>query len=236
MPYYYGYLDPTYILILIGAVLSLGASALVKSTFSRYSRVPNQRRITGAEAAKQLLNSQGIYDVVIQRVSGSLTDHYDPRSKTLNLSESVYGAATVAAVGVAAHECGHAMQHAKGYLPLTVRSSLVPVVNFGAALSWPLILIGLLLNGSVSDILLEAGIVLFCLVIVFQLITLPVEFNASRRAVRLLDQQGILAGSEVGQTSKVLKAAALTYVASVAASLLQLLRLLILIGGKRRND
>lgn len=234
MPYFYW--DPTYILIVIGALLSAGASALVNSTYRTYSAVYAASGLTGAQAAQRLLHSQGIYDVQICRVSGHLTDHYDPRSKTLRLSDSVYGASTVAAVGVAAHECGHAMQHAKGYLPLTIRSALVPVVNFGSYLSWPLIVIGFLLNGSVSSMLLDAGILLFCLVVLFQLVTLPVELNASKRAVRLLEQEHILVGDEVRQTGRVLKAAALTYVASVAASLLQLLRLLILVGGKRRDD
>lgn len=237
MPYfYYAYWDPTYFLIIIGVLLSLGASVIVNSTFRRYSSVYAGSRLTGAQAAQRLLHSQGIYDVDIRRVSGNLTDHYDPRNKTLNLSDSVYGVSTVAAIGVAAHECGHAMQHAQGYLPLSLRSALVPVVNFGSYLSWPLIVIGFLLNGSVSSLLLDAGVILFCLVVLFQIITLPVEFNASRRAVRLLDEEHILGSTEVKQTGKVLKAAALTYVAGVAASLLQLLRLLILVGGKRRND
>lgn len=237
MPYYYyGFMDPTYILIIIGALLSIGASGVVKSTFNKYSRVGNKRRMTGAEAARRLLQSQGIFDVTIREVRGNLTDHYDPRTKTLNLSETVYSSTSVSAVGVAAHECGHAMQHANGYLPLKFRSSLVPVANFGSYLAWPLIVIGLLLNSSASYVLLEAGVILFCLVILFQLVTLPVEFNASRRAVKLLDEQCLLVGDEVKQTASVLRAAALTYVASVAASLLQLLRILILIGGRRRCD
>lgn len=237
MPYYYyGFMDPTYVLILIGALISIGASAAVRSTFRKYEGVENKRRITGAEAAKRLLQSQGIFDVTIREVSGSLTDHYDPRTKTLNLSESVYSATSVSAVGVAAHECGHAMQHANGYFPLKLRSTLVPVANFGSYLAWPLIVIGLLLNSSASTVLLQAGVILFCLVILFQLVTLPVEFNASRRAVRLLDEQCLLVGDEVKQTASVLRAAALTYVASVAASLLQLLRILLIIGSRRRRD
>lgn len=234
MPYYY--FDPTYVLVLIGALLSVGASALVNTTFRRYSSVYSKSGMTGAKAAERLLHSQGIYDVKIRRVSGNLTDHYDPRNKTLNLSDSVYNVSTVAAVGVAAHECGHAMQHAKGYIPLTIRSAMVPVVNFGSYLSWPLIVIGLFLNGSASSMLLNAGLLLFGLVVLFQLVTLPVEFNASRCAVKLLEEEHILVGQEVGQTGKVLKAAALTYVASAAASILQLLRLLILTGGKRKDD
>ena len=221
MPYYYW--DPTYILVLIGALLSVGASALVNRTFNRYSSVYARSGLTGAQAAQKLLHSQGIYDVQIQHISGSLTD-------------AVYNATTVAAIGVAAHECGHAMQHAKGYVPLSIRSALVPVVNFGSYLSWPLIVIGLFINSSTGSLFLNAGLLLFSLVVLFQLVTLPVEINASRRAVRLLDQEHILIGDEVGQTASVLKAAALTYVASAAASILQLLRLLILTGGRRRDD
>ena len=234
MPYYYW--DPTYILVLIGALLSVGASALVNRTFNHYSSVYARSGLTGAQAAQKLLHSQGIYDVQIQHISGSLTDHYDPRNKTLSLSDAVYNATTVAAIGVAAHECGHAMQHAKGYVPLSIRSALVPVVNFGSYLSWPLIVIGLFINSSTGSLFLNAGLLLFSLVVLFQLVTLPVEINASRRAVRLLDQEHILIGDEVGQTARVLKAAALTYVASAAASILQLLRLLILTGGRRRDD
>ena len=205
-------------------------------TFNRYSSVYARSGLIGAQAAQKLLHSQGIYDVQIQHISGSLTDHYDPRNKTLSLSDAVYNATTVAAIGVAAHECGHAMQHAKGYVPLSIRSALVPVVNFGSYLSWPLIVIGLFINSSTGSLFLNAGLLLFSLVVLFQLVTLPVEINASRRAVRLLDQEHILIGDEVGQTARVLKAAALTYVASAAASILQLLRLLILTGGRRRDD
>ena len=188
--------------------------------------------MTGAEAARQLLNSQGIYDVQIRQVAGSLTDHYDPRTKTVNLSESVYGSTSVAAIGVAAHECGHAMQDASEYVPLRLRGSMVPVVNIGAQLSWPMILIGVLVGGMGSPIV-SLGILLFSLSVLFQLVTLPVEFNASARAVRLLDSTGILRGEEVGYTKQVLGAAALTYVASAAAQILQLLRLLILTRGRR---
>ena len=235
MPFFY-YYDPTYILVLIGAVLSLWASAKVKSTYNKYSRVYSYSGLTGAQAAAQILRQAGIYDVRIEHVSGNLTDHYDPKARVLRLSDSVYGSNSVAAFGVAAHECGHAMQHAKGYVPLSIRSALVPVVNFGSYLSWPLIVIGLFINSSTGSLFLNAGLLLFSLVVLFQLVTLPVEINASRRAVRLLDQEHILIGDEVGQTARVLKAAALTYVASAAASILQLLRLLILTGGRRRDD
>lgn len=230
MFYYY---DPTIILVFIGAGLSIWASSRVRSTFNHYSKVRSMTGMTGAEAARRLLNSQGIYDVTVRSVPGSLTDHYDPRNKTLNLSESVYGSTSVASIGVAAHECGHAIQDNVGYAPLKIRGAFVPVANFGSQLSWPLILIGLLI-GFTSFI--KIGIWMFVLAVLFQLITLPVEFNASSRAVRLLGDTGILAGEELGATKKVLGAAALTYVAAAAASILQLLRLLILFGGRRNND
>lgn len=229
---YYGFFDPTIILVLIGVVLSMAASAKVNSTYARYSRVRSMTGMTGAEAAKRLLNSQGIYDVEIRRVAGNLTDHYDPRSKTVNLSESVYDSASVAAIGVAAHECGHAMQDNTNYAPLKLRGAIVPVANIGAQLSWPLILIGVIIGGMGSP-MVSLGILLFSLAVLFQIVTLPVEFNASSRAVRLLDETGILQGEEVGYTRQVLGAAALTYVAAAAGSILQLLRLIILFGGRR---
>lgn len=225
--------DPTMILVLIGALLSMWASGRVQSTFQKYSRVRSMSGMTGAEAATKLLHSQGIYDVTVRAVKGNLTDHYDPRTKTVNLSETVYSQTSVAAIGVAAHECGHAMQDNVGYVPLKLRGAFVPVANFGSKLSWPLILIGLLLGASSF---LQIGIWMFVLAVLFQIITLPVEFNASGRAVRLLGDVGILQGQEVDQTRKVLGAAALTYVAAAAASILQLLRLVILFGGRRDND
>ena len=219
-PFYY-YMDPTYILVIIGLLLSMGASIKVKSTFARYARVRSMSGMTGAEAAERILHSSGIYDVSVQRVSGQLSDHYDPRTKVLRLSDSVYGEASVAAIGVAAHECGHAIQHDKAYIPLKVRAAFVPVANFGASLSIPLILIGVIF--ARSQFLINLGIWLFSLAVIFQLITLPVEFNASRRAVARLGETGILYGDEIKATKKVLGAAALTYVAGTAASLLQLL-------------
>lgn len=233
--YGYGFFDPTMILVLIGALLSMWASARVNSTFRKYSRVRSMTGMTGAEAARRLLNSQGIYDVSVEAIPGQLTDHYDPRTKTLRLSEPVYQSSSVSAIGVAAHECGHAIQDNAGYMPLKLRGAFVPVVNLGSRLSWPLILIGLIIGGLGSTIV-NIGIWMFVLVVLFQLITLPVELNASRRAVVLLDQTGILRGEEVGQTRKVLGAAALTYVAAAAASILQLLRLVILFGGRRDRD
>ena len=196
------YFDPTYILVLIGVMLSLAASSKVNSTYSRYARVGARCGMTGAEAARQLLNSQGIYDVTIRRVPGHLSDHYDPRTRTVNLSDSVYGATSIAAIGVAAHECGHAIQDADSYAPLKIRGALVPVANFGATLSWPLIILGLFMGSG--SVLIQIGILMFSLSVLFQLVTLPVEFNASSRAVRLLDENGILVGQEVGQTRQVL--------------------------------
>lgn len=229
---YYNLFDPTMIFVLIGVVLSMIASSKVQSTYAKYSRVRSMTGMTGAETAKRLLNSQGIYDVQVRKVAGSLTDHYDPRSKTVNLSESVYDSASVAAIGVAAHECGHAIQDNTEYVPLKVRGAIVPVVNIGTQLSWPMIILGIFIGGAGSP-LVQIGILLFTLCVLFQLVTLPVEFNASSRAVKLLDETGILSGEEVGYTKNVLGAAALTYVAAAAGSILQLLRLLILFGGRR---
>ncbi|HAB59256.1 MAG TPA: peptidase [Lachnospiraceae bacterium] len=237
MALFYGYryyFDPTYMLVIIGVVISLLASAKVKSTFAKYSNVRSMSGLTGAQAAERILRNAGIFDVSVQRISGHLTDHYDPKNKVLRLSDSVFGNTSVSAIGVAAHECGHAIQHNKEYAPLRIRTALVPIANFGATLSWPLILIGVLL--SWSQTLITLGIVLFCAAVLFQLVTLPVEFNASNRAVKILASTGILSDREVSQTKQVLGAAALTYVAAAAASILQLLRLIILFGGNRNRD
>ncbi|MCU6760764.1 Putative neutral zinc metallopeptidase [uncultured Roseburia sp.] len=229
--YGYGFFwDPTYILIIIGAVICLIASARVRTTFNKYSQVRSMSGMTGAQAAERILAHAGIRDVRVQHISGNLNDHYDPRNKTLSLSDSVYNSASVAAVGVAAHECGHAIQHHNNYAPLTIRGAIVPVANIGSTLAWPLIIIGIIFSGPV---LIKVGIVFFCFAVLFQLVTLPVEFNASGRAVRILEKTGILGDSELRQTKKVLGAAAMTYVASAAAIILQLLRLLILFGGRR---
>ena len=210
--YGYGYgLDPTIILVLIGVALSLWAQGRVNSTFSRYSRVRSMTGMTGAEAARRLLNAQGIYDVTVQQIAGELTDHYDPKAKVLRLSDSVYGSRSVAAVGVAAHECGHAIQDNVGYAPLRLRSAFVPIANLGSKISLPLIILGFFIGLTPF---IEIGIWMFVLAVLFQIITLPVEFNASSRAGQLVDSLGILRGDEVDGTRKVLGAAALTYVAA----------------------
>lgn len=231
---YYYFFDPTYILILIGVVISLFASAKMKSTFAKYSKVRSYTGMTGAQAAERLLQAEGIYDVRVEHISGNLTDHYDPKSKVLRLSDSVYQSTSVAALGVAAHECGHAMQHKEGYAPLKIRGSMVPAVNIGAQISWPLIFAGIIFSSL--DFLIQFGIILFSFTVLFQLVTLPVEFNASRRALVALERNHILREVEIKSTRKVLTAAALTYVAAAAASILQLLRLLILFGGRRDDD
>lgn len=233
MPLYGYYFDPTYILIIIGAVICLIASARVKTTFHKYNRVRSMSGMTGAQAAERILHSAGIYDVSVQHVSGELTDHYDPRNKTLSLSDSTYGSTSVAAVGVAAHECGHAIQHQQDYAPLPIRSAIVPVANLGSFAAWPLILIGMFITSSTGSLLINIGILCFSLSVLFQLVTLPVEFNASSRAIHMLGQTGILREEELRGTRKVLGAAALTYVAGAAAAILQLLRLLILTNGRR---
>lgn len=234
MGYYYW--DPTYILVVIGAVICMIASARVKGTFNKYSQLRSMSGMNGAQVAQRVLHAAGIYDVQVRHVSGSLTDHYDPRTKTVNLSDPVYNATSVAALGVAAHECGHAIQHAKSYAPLSIRSALVPIANFGSMLAWPVILIGLLFNTRSSGLIIDIGILLFSAAVLFQLVTLPVEFDASRRALVMLRTQGILADDELRYTRRVLKSAALTYVASAAAAILQLLRIILITNGRRRDD
>lgn len=234
MGYYYW--DPTYILVVIGAVICMIASARVKGTFNKYSQLRSMSGMNGAQVAQRVLQAAGIYDVQVRHVSGSLTDHYDPRTKTVNLSDPVYNATSVAALGVAAHECGHAIQHAKSYAPLSIRSALVPIANFGSMLAWPVILTGLLFNTRSSGLIIDIGILLFSAAVLFQLVTLPVEFDASRRALVMLRTQGILADDELRYTRRVLKSAALTYVASAAAAILQLLRIILITNGRRRDD
>lgn len=230
------YFDWTYILVLIGAVICMIASSNVKSTYQKFSTYRSMTNMTGAQVAERILRSAGLNDVKVGQVAGELSDHYNPATKVVNLSDSVYGSTSVAAIGVAAHECGHAIQHAKGYFPLNLRTWFVPVANFGSKLAWPLILIGLFINSQSSQMIINAGIFLFSFAVIFQLITLPVEFNASSRALALLEEQGILNQQELPYTKKVLGAAALTYVASAASSILQLLRIIMLFGGRRRRD
>lgn len=236
------YFDPTYILVLVGALLCILASSRVNSTYSRYARVRARSGMTGAQAAQRILQMSGIHDVQIQHVPGNLTDHYDPRARVLRLSDSVYGSASVAAIGVAAHECGHALQHREGYFPLKFRSALVPAANIGSKLGLPLVFLGLILGigfplpGGGYFSLAQIGIWVFSLAVLFQVITLPVEFNASGRALRMLGSYGIMGEDEVGDCRRVLGAAALTYVAAAASSVLQLLRLVILSGNRRRDD
>lgn len=232
--FYLGGYDSMYFLVLIAFAFSLYAQMKVSGTFNKYSKVRNHRGYTGAQVAQQMLQNAGIYDVRVERVAGNLTDHYDPRSKTLRLSQSVYDSTSIAALGVAAHETGHAIQHDVGYAPLALRSMFVPLSGIGSKLSMPLILIGLIFGGSTGQLLLMAGIVLFSLAVAFTVITLPVEFNASTRAIRLLVDDGFLDTEEVRGAKKVLKAAAMTYVAAAFAAIAQLLRL-VAIAGRRRN-
>lgn len=227
------YWDSTYILVLIGAVISMIASTNVRSTFNRYSQAPFHVRMTGRDVAERMLRSAGIDDVRIEQVRGNLSDHYSPAEKVLRLSESVYNSNSVAAIGVAAHECGHAIQHQEGYAPLKLRSASVPIANFGSWLSLPLVIFGLALGyGGLAQV----GVYLFTFVVAFQLITLPVEFNASRRAMAVLERDGILEGENLAGAGKVLRAAALTYVAALFSAVLQLLRLVLLARGSRRRD
>lgn len=229
MPYFYWF-DSTYILIIIAFLLSMFASFGVKATFSKYSKVNSHNGLTGSMAARKILDMNGLYNVKIERVSGNLTDHFDPKAGVIRLSDSVYDSNSVAAIGVAAHEAGHAVQHAVNYTPITVRNALVPVVNISTSISMPLFILGLILNMTGLAFL---GVILFSAALLFQLVTLPVEFNASRRAIKILDNGNLLYDDEVKGARKVLSAAAMTYVAAVAATALQLLRLLLLL---RRDD
>lgn len=234
MPYFsYYYWDPTYFLVLIGLVISLLASAMVSSAMSRYSKIRNSTGLTGGEAARRILNNEGLYSVQVECLQQDSGDHYDPKTQTVRLSYSNYHNASVTAVSVAAHECGHAIQHDKEYAFLNFRTALVPVVNIGSRLGVPLIILGVILSWNYT--LIQIGIWAFALSLLFQLVTLPVEFNASARAVTKIEQYGLLSSMEVSGSKKVLRAAAMTYVAAVAASALQLLRLFLLFGGGRRR-
>ena len=223
------------VLVMPAVILSLIASVRVNSTFKQYSRVRSQRGITGAEAARRVLDSNGLYSVKIERVRGNLTDHFDPRSNTIYLSDSVHDSPSTAAIGVAAHEAGHAVQHAVGYTPIKIRAAIIPVTNFASRLSLPLILLGLLLSASGLIALAYLGVACFAMSTVFQLVTLPTEFNASRRALDAISSSGILSRDELGGAKRVLSAAAMTYVAALAVSLMQLLRLLLIVGGSSRR-
>lgn len=234
---YYGYgyyFDPTYFLVLIGAVLCIFAQLRVSSTYNKFSKVRSRTGMTGVEAAQRILQMSGIYDVRVEHIRGSLTDHYDPTQKVLRLSDTVYGSDSVAAIGVAAHECGHAVQHNTGYAPLQIRSKLVPAANIGSKAGIPLIILGAFLG--MNQVLIQIGIWVFALAVLFQVVTLPVEFNASGRALAMLGDYGMLANDEVRSCKKVLSAAALTYVAAAASAILQLLRLILMFGGNRRRD
>ena len=237
MPYYY--FDWTYIVLVLPCIiLSLWASSNVKSTFNRYSKQYSSRRITGAEAAQRVLSASGVTGVRIDRVSGNLTDHYDPKTNVIRLSDSVYDSTSTAAIGVACHEAGHAVQYAQSYAPIKLRAAVIPVTNFGSKLAMPLILLGLVLSVfmEASYGLVYLGIACFGLSLVFQLITLPVEFNASRRAMQAIESVNSLTEEEQKGARKTLTAAALTYVAATAVALAQLLRLLVIFGGRRRRD
>ena len=230
--YYYGF-DWTYLLILAAFVFTLIVQGTMRGTFRKYSRIRSGNGTTGAQVAQQLLAREGLYGVQVLQVSGDLTDHYDPRNKTVSLSQTVYGNSSLAAQGVAAHECGHAIQDAKGYAPLGIRSALVPVASFGSSVAWPLFFIGLLFQ---LPVIMKIGIFLFLFALLFQLVTLPVEFNASHRAMKKLQGMNLMSREELGGARRVLSAAAMTYVAAAATSLMYLLRMLILSGVGRRDD
>lgn len=227
------FMDPTFFLLIPGLLLAMYAQFKVQSTFSRYSQVRAESGLTGAQVAKRLLEDAGIYDVNVEMTEGRLSDHFDPRKKALRLSPDVYNGASLASLGVAAHETGHAMQHARGYLPLGLRAAFVPVAQFGSTLAFPLFFIGFIFR---SPLMLWVGIYLFLAVVVFQLVTLPVEFNASGRALQSLQSGGYVSHDEARSAKKVLDAAALTYVAAALMGLLQLLRLLLLAGAFGRRD
>lgn len=233
--YGYGYgLDPTWLLIIPGVLLAMWAQARVSSAFSRYSAIPSSRGWTGAQVARSILDNNGLHDVAINAISGSMTDNYNPRNRTLNLSQTVFGSTSLAAVAVAAHESGHAIQHQQGYVPNAIRSALVPVANIGSFAAWPLLILGLVLSFYP---LVYIGIGVFAAAVLFQIVTLPVEFNASARALVQLRDGGYLAEDEVIGARKMLSAAAMTYLAATLMSVLQLLRLVLLAnGGRRRND
>ena len=241
MYYLYGYygFDWTYLVLVLPCILlSLWASSNVNSTFKKYSRQNSSRGLTGAEAAQRVLMANGVRGVRIDRISGNLTDHYDPKTNVIRLSDSVYSNTSTAAIGVACHEAGHAVQYAENYGPIKIRAAIIPLTNFGSKIAMPLILAGILMTflGSFSDTLVYLGIAAFGMSLVFQIVTLPVEFNASRRAMQAIEESNLLTAEEQRGARKTLKAAALTYVAATAVALAQLLRLIVLFGGRRRDD
>lgn len=237
-PYFYGF-DWTYLYLLLPCVLlSLWASARVNSTFKRYSSQLSSRHITGEQAAQRVLQNNGITNIRIEKIAGNLTDHYDPKNNVIRLSEGVYSSSSTAAIGVACHEAGHAVQYAQNYFPIRIRTAIIPVTNIGSKLAMPLILLGILFStfGSFSVSLVYLGIFFFSFSLIFQLVTLPVEFNASRRALRAIQESNVLTSNELTGAKKTLNAAAMTYVAAVAVSLAQLLRLIMLFGGRNRRN
>lgn len=232
---YYGYgFDWTYLMVLAGAILSLIASAKVNSTFQKYAKVRSMSGMTAAQVARRILDRNGLSEIPVEHVSGNLSDHYDPTSRVLRLSDSTYNSPSVAAIGVAAHECGHAIQHKESYGPLKLRTAIVPAANIGSRLGLPIILLGIFFGGG-GSFLVNLGIWVFSLAVLFQIVTLPVEFNASNRALVMLEDYGILGQDEKRKAKAVLSAAAMTYVAAAASSILQLLRLVLLFGGRRGN-
>ena len=231
---FFYYFDRYYwILIVPAMIFALWAQSRVSSTYGKYSRVMSARGMSAADVCRKILDENGLYHIRIERVAGNLTDHYDPKDEVIRLSDSVYGSASVAAVGVAAHEAGHAVQHATGYIPIKVRSAIIPITQIGSQLSIPLILMGFLFQ---FQPLVFAGILFYATAALFQLVTLPVEFNASARAMKVLEQSEMLAGDELTGAGKVLRAAAMTYVAALLTALAQLLRLILIFGGRRRDD
>lgn len=237
MPYFY-YYDPTMILLIPALILTMWAQFKVNSTFRKYSQIESARRMTGADAARRILDRNGLSSVQIQHVRGNLTDHFDPRTNTVNLSDTTYANTSIGAIGVAAHECGHAIQHATGYAPIRVRNAIVPAVNFCSKLSMPIILIGFILAafGEFSTVMIDVGIILFAATVLFQLVTLPVEFNASSRAIKTLDSYELLSNEEIKGARKVLSAAAMTYVAAAFSAIMTLLRLILISNNNRRRD
>lgn len=233
-------MDYLYLILVLPAVIfSLWASIRVNTTFKKYSKIRSMRGITGAEAARRVLDANGLQHIRIEQIPGNLTDHYDPRSDVIRLSESVYGNTSVAAVGVACHEAGHAVQHAANYAPVKIRAAIIPVTNIGSRLAIPLIILGILLNSLASApeflVIAYIGVACYGLCTLFQLVTLPTEFDASRRALRCIESYGILGSEEIGGARRVLTAAAMTYVAALSVSLMQLLRLFLMVSGNSRR-